>query len=90
MPRRRLFFHADARDQLDLQIQIRPERRNRIKVLVLAGIGGTVDGHLELAEELLSAAKTQLERHALSCLSRVVCACGADSNRVAIQEKPAR
>src|SRR5690606_17764631 len=42
-----------------LDIHMRPERRNAIKVLMLMDIGGTMDDHVKLAEELGSAAKTE-------------------------------
>jgi uncharacterized protein with von Willebrand factor type A (vWA) domain len=44
-----------------LDIQMRPERRNAIKVLMLMDIGGTMDDHIRLAEELFSAAKTEFK-----------------------------
>src|SRR4026208_1969056 len=44
-----------------LDIHMRPERRNGIKVLMLMDIGGTMDDHIKLAEELFSAAKTEFK-----------------------------
>jgi len=44
-----------------LDIAMRPERRNAIKVLMLMDIGGTMDEHIKLAEELFSAAKTEFK-----------------------------
>jgi hypothetical protein len=44
-----------------LDIHMRPERRNAIKVLMLMDIGGTMDEHIQLAEELFSAAKTEFK-----------------------------
>src|SRR5688572_25153393 len=44
-----------------LDIHMRPERRNAIKVLMLMDIGGTMDEHVRLAEELFSAAKTEFK-----------------------------
>src|SRR3954469_18074351 len=44
-----------------LDIAMRPERRNAIKVLMLMDIGGTMDDHIKLAEELFSAAKTEFK-----------------------------
>src|SRR5437867_10647522 len=40
---------------------MRPERRNAIKVLMLMDIGGTMDEHIKLCEELFSAAKTEFK-----------------------------
>jgi hypothetical protein len=44
-----------------LDIHMRPERRNAIKVLMLMDIGGTMDDHIKLAQELFSAAKTEFK-----------------------------
>src|SRR4029434_11247888 len=44
-----------------LDIHMRPERRNAIKVLMLMDIGGTMDEHIKLAEELFSPGKTPLK-----------------------------
>src|SRR6266704_2523665 len=38
-----------------LDIHMRPERRNAIKVLMLMDVGGTMDDHVKLAAELFSA-----------------------------------
>jgi uncharacterized protein with von Willebrand factor type A (vWA) domain len=40
---------------------MQPERRNRIKVLMLLDVGGTMDDHIERTEELFSAAKTEFK-----------------------------
>ena len=39
-----------------LDVQMRPERRNAVKVLMLFDIGGSMDDHIKVAEELFSAA----------------------------------
>src|SRR6476659_640907 len=44
-----------------LDIHMRPERRNAIKVLMLMDIGGSMDDHVKLCEELFSAAKTEFK-----------------------------
>ncbi|HEX3916121.1 MAG TPA: VWA domain-containing protein [Caulobacteraceae bacterium] len=44
---------------LDLVMQ--PERRNTIKVLLFFDIGGSMDSHIKLCEELFSAAKTEFK-----------------------------
>jgi len=44
-----------------LDIVLRPERRNTIKVLLLLDIGGSMDAHIKLCEELFSAAKTEFK-----------------------------
>ncbi len=45
-----------------LDIHMRPERRNTIKVLLFLDIGGSMDAHVKMCEELFSAAKTEF-RH---------------------------
>jgi uncharacterized protein with von Willebrand factor type A (vWA) domain len=45
-----------------LDVQTRPERRNAVKVLLLLDIGGSMDGHVRVMEELFTAAKTEF-RH---------------------------
>ncbi|MCA0176831.1 MAG: VWA domain-containing protein [Proteobacteria bacterium] len=45
-----------------LDIRLRPERRNRVKVLLLMDVGGTMDEHVHRAEELFSAARSEF-RH---------------------------
>jgi uncharacterized protein with von Willebrand factor type A (vWA) domain len=44
---------------LDLVMQ--PERRNTIKVLLFFDIGGSMDAHIKLCEELFSAARTEFK-----------------------------
>ncbi len=44
---------------LDLVMQ--PERRNTIKVLIFFDIGGSMDSHIKLCEELFSAARTEFK-----------------------------
>lgn len=40
---------------------LRPERRNAVKVLLLLDIGGSMDSHIKLCEELFSAARTEFK-----------------------------
>ena len=44
-----------------LDIHMRPERRNTIKVLLFLDVGGSMDGHIQLCEELFSAARTEFK-----------------------------
>src|SRR5216110_3161880 len=44
-----------------LDIHMRPERHNTIKVLALFDIGGSMDWHIKLVEELFSAAKVEFK-----------------------------
>jgi hypothetical protein len=50
-----------ARNAGYLDIQMRPERHNAVKVLMLLDIGGSMDDHIKLCEELFSAAKTEFK-----------------------------
>jgi uncharacterized protein len=45
-----------------LDVQTRPERRNAVKVLLLLDIGGSMDPHVKVMEELFTAAKAEF-RH---------------------------
>ena len=44
-----------------LDIQLRPERRNNVSVLMFFDIGGSMDGHIKVCEELFSAARTEFK-----------------------------
>ena len=72
--RLRRFARQGAQDELDmdatidgtarqgwLDIHMRPERRNTIKVLLFLDIGGSMDAHVKMCEELFSAAKTEFK-----------------------------
>ncbi len=50
-----------ARDGGLLNIQMRPERRNTVKLLILFDIGGSMDAHVKVCEELFSACKTEFK-----------------------------
>lgn len=44
-----------------LDIRMRPERRNSVKVLMLLDVGGSMDDHIQQTEELFSAAKAEFK-----------------------------
>ncbi|TWS96628.1 VWA domain-containing protein [Reyranella sp. CPCC 100927] len=44
-----------------LDIKMVPERRNKIKLLVMFDIGGSMDAHIKICEELFSAARTEFK-----------------------------
>ena len=44
-----------------LDIRMRPERKNTVKVLLLLDIGGSMDAHVRVCEELFSATRTELK-----------------------------
>ncbi len=50
-----------AKDAGLLNIQMRPERRNTVKLLLLFDIGGSMDAHVKTCEELFSACKTEFK-----------------------------
>jgi uncharacterized protein with von Willebrand factor type A (vWA) domain len=54
-------IHATASNAGYLDIRMRPERRNRVKVLMLFDVGGSMDDHIERTEELFSAAKSEFK-----------------------------
>jgi uncharacterized protein with von Willebrand factor type A (vWA) domain len=45
-----------------LDLHLVPERRNRVKVLLFLDVGGSMDPHVQICEELFSAAKSEF-RH---------------------------
>ncbi|OOG50758.1 VWA domain-containing protein [Polaromonas sp. C04] len=44
-----------------LDIKMRPERHNNVKVLLLMDVGGTMDEHIARVEEMFSATKTEFK-----------------------------
>jgi uncharacterized protein with von Willebrand factor type A (vWA) domain len=44
-----------------LDLKLVPERRNKVKVLALFDIGGSMDDHIRVCEELFSAARTEFK-----------------------------
>jgi uncharacterized protein with von Willebrand factor type A (vWA) domain len=70
----RKFARTGAADELDLDdtirstaehgyldVRLRPERRNAVKVLLFLDVGGSMDWHVEQAEELFSAARAEFK-----------------------------
>lgn len=53
---------ATARNAGWLDLKLRPERRNAAKVLLLLDVGGSMDDHVRICEELFSAARSEF-RH---------------------------
>jgi uncharacterized protein with von Willebrand factor type A (vWA) domain len=52
---------ATARNAGWLDIKMVPERKNKVKVLMLLDVGGTMDDHIARTEELFSAAKSEFK-----------------------------
>ena len=44
-----------------LDIRMRPERKNTVKVLLMLDIGGSMDAHVKICEELFSATHTEFK-----------------------------
>jgi uncharacterized protein len=72
--RLRRFARTGAPEELDLDgtiqetahkgyldVKLRPERRNAVKVLLFLDVGGSMDWHVEKAEELFSAARSEFK-----------------------------
>ena len=72
--RLRRFAREGAADELDmdatidgtarqgwLDVHLRPERHNAVKLLLFLDIGGSMDGHVKVAEELFSACRTEFK-----------------------------
>jgi len=55
-------IEATARNAGWLDLKLVPERRNAVKVLLLLDVGGSMDDHIRVCEELFSAAKSEF-RH---------------------------
>ena len=54
-------IQATAANAGMLDIKMRPERHNQVKVLLLMDVGGSMDDHIQKIEELFSAAKAEFK-----------------------------
>ncbi len=54
-------IRATANNAGWLDLKMQPERKNKVKVLMLMDVGGTMDDHIGRVEELFSAAKTEFK-----------------------------
>jgi len=54
-------IHKTAANAGFIDILMRPERHNNVKVLLLMDVGGTMDDHITRVEELFSAAKAEFK-----------------------------
>ncbi len=52
---------STARNAGYLDLQMRPERHNAVKVLLFLDVGGSMDDHVKLAQETFSAAKSEFK-----------------------------
>jgi uncharacterized protein len=52
---------ATARNAGWLDLKLRPERHNAVKVLLFLDVGGSMDDHVKVCEELFSAARTEFK-----------------------------
>ena len=55
-------IHATADNGGLLDIKMRPERRNTVKVLTFFDIGGSMEAHVRICEELFSATRTEFKQ----------------------------
>ena len=75
LKRLRQWARHGAADELDLpatiratadhgyiDVQTRPERRNAVKVLLFLDVGGSMDDHIRVVDELFSAARTEFRQ----------------------------
>ena len=74
LKRLRKWAREGAQDELDLDstirktaengyldVQTRPERRNAVKVILFLDVGGSMDPHIKMVEELFSAARSEFK-----------------------------
>jgi uncharacterized protein with von Willebrand factor type A (vWA) domain len=74
LKRLRRWAREGAEDELDLDgtirstaengyldVKVRPERRNAVKVVLFLDVGGSMDPHVKVVEELFSAARTEFK-----------------------------
>ncbi|MEO3693066.1 vWA domain-containing protein [Roseateles paludis] len=54
-------IHGTAANAGLLDIRMQPERHNKVKVLLLMDVGGTMDEHIHRVEELFSAVKAEFK-----------------------------
>ncbi|MEY4277714.1 MAG: hypothetical protein RI975_980 [Pseudomonadota bacterium] len=54
-------IHSTAANAGMLDIQMRPERHNQVKVLLLMDVGGSMDDHIQRIAELFSAVKAEFK-----------------------------
>jgi uncharacterized protein with von Willebrand factor type A (vWA) domain len=54
-------IEGTARNAGWLDLHMQPERRNRVKVLLFLDVGGSMDPHVRVCEELFSAAKSEFK-----------------------------
>ncbi len=54
-------IHKTAANAGMLDIRMQPERHNKVKVLLLMDVGGTMDEHIHRVEELFSAVKSEFK-----------------------------
>lgn len=54
-------IRSTAKNGGSLDLKLIPERRNKVKVLALFDIGGSMDDHIKVCEELFSAARSEFK-----------------------------
>ena len=100
--RLRKFARTGAPDELDLDgtikgtahkgyldILMRPERHNTIKVLLFLDVGGSMDWHVKATEELFSAAKKRVQASGPSLLPQLPLRESVEAKRAALDRNDA-
>jgi len=82
-------IEGTARNAGWLDLKLQPERRNRVKVLLFLDVGGSMDPHVRVCEELFSAAKAEF-RHLEYFYFHTACttSCGATTRAGATNALP--
>lgn len=96
----RRFARAGASEELDLDdtirstarnaglldVKMRPERHNAVKVLLLLDVGGSMDYHVKVSEELFSACKSEFKHLEHYYFHNFVYDCVWKDNRMARED----
>ena len=94
--RLRRFVREGAEDEFDLDetikstadqggmldIKMRAERKNKVKVLTMFDIGGSMDSFIRISEELFSAVRTEF-KHTWNTITSIISCTSASGGRTA-------
>ena len=69
---------------------LRPERRNAVKVLLFLDVGGSMDWHIQIAEELFSAARLEFKHFEHFYFHNCIYEKVWKDNRAAVRPRPSR
>lgn len=54
-------IHATARNAGYLDLKLRPERHNAVKVLLFVDVGGSMDAHVKICQEMFAACRSEFK-----------------------------